>query len=78
MLTNLLDYFFYTMHINPFVNDSVHSSDGTQIEKVEDFKNLGSFINSQHDIQCRKAQALAAFHVFDNVYRAPIYRLAKT
>ena len=29
--------FLSTMHINPFVNDSVHSSDGTQIEKVEVF-----------------------------------------
>ena len=26
------------MHINPTANDSVHSSDGSQTEKVEDFK----------------------------------------
>ena len=45
------------IHINPSANDSVHSSDGSQIEKVEDFKYLGSYTNSQHDIQCRKAQA---------------------
>ena len=45
------------MYINPSANDSVHSSDGSQIEKVEDFKYLGSYTNSQHDIQCRKAQA---------------------
>ena len=29
------------MHINPSTNDSVHSSDGSQIGKVEDFKYLG-------------------------------------
>ena len=38
------------MHINPSANDRVRSSDGSQIEKVED-------TNSQNDIQCRKAQA---------------------
>ena len=31
------------MHINPSANDSVRSSDGSQIEKVEDFKYLGSY-----------------------------------
>ena len=31
------------MHINQSVNDSVHSSDGSQIEKVEDFKYIGSY-----------------------------------
>ena len=30
------------MRINPSVNDTVHSSDGSQIDKVEDFKYLGS------------------------------------
>ena len=45
------------IHINPSANDSVHSLDGSQIEKVEDFKYLRSYTNSQHDIQCRKAQA---------------------
>ena len=45
------------IHINPSADDSVHSSDGSQIEKVEDFKYLGSYTNSQHGIQCRKALA---------------------
>ena len=44
------------MHINPSANDSVQSLDGSQIEKVEDFKYLGSYTNSQHDIQCRIPQ----------------------
>ena len=64
-------------HINPSANDSVHSSDGSQIEKVEDFKYLGSYTNSQHDIQCRKTQAWAAVHALDKVWRAPICRLTK-
>ena len=33
------------MHINPSANDSMHSSDGYQIEKVEDFKYFGSYTN---------------------------------
>ena len=67
------------IHINPSTNDSVHSSDGSQIEKVEDFKYLGSYTNSQHDFQwqCRKAQAWAAVHALDKVWRAPICRLTK-
>ena len=65
------------MHINPSANDSVHSTDGSQIEKVEDFKYLGSYTNSQHDIQCRKAQAWPAVHALDKVWRAPICRLTK-
>ena len=59
------------MHINPSPNDSVHSSDGSQTEKVDDFKYVGSCTNSQHDIQCTKVHAL------DNVWRAPIFRLSK-
>ena len=65
------------MHINPSANDSVHSSDGSQIEKVEDFKYLGSYTNSQHDIQCKKALAWAAVHALDKVWRATICRLTK-
>ena len=65
------------MHINPSANDSVHSSDGSQIEKVEDFIYLGSYTNSQRDIQCRKAQVWAAVHALDKVWRAPICRLTK-
>ena len=42
------------IHIKPSANNSVHSSDGSQIEKVEDFIFLGSYTNCQHDIQCRK------------------------
>ena len=57
------------IHINPSANYSVHSSDGSQIEKVDDFKYLGSYTNSQHNIQCRKA--LTTF------WRAPICRLIK-
>ena len=65
------------MRIKPSANDSVLSSDGSQIEKVEDFKYLGSYTNSQHDIQCRKAQAWAAVHTLDKVWRVPICRLTK-
>ena len=65
------------IHINPSANDNVHSSDGSQIEKVEDLKYLRSYKNSLHDIQCRKAQAWAAVHALDKVWRAPICRLTK-
>ena len=39
------------MHINLCANDNVHSSDEGQIEKVEDFKYLRSYTNSQCNIQ---------------------------
>ena len=48
----------------------------SQIEKVEDFKYLGSYTNSQYDVQCRKTQARAAVHALDRVWRMPISRLA--
>ena len=59
------------IHINPSANDSVHSSDGSKIEKVEDFKYIGSYINSQHDIQnspgmgdsLRPCQSLESAHL---------------
>ena len=63
------------IHINPFATDSVHSSNGSQIDKVEVFKYLGSYANSQHDIQCRKEHAWAAVHDLDKVRKAPICRL---
>ena len=65
------------IHIYPSANDSVHSSDGSQIEKVEVFQYLGSYTNSQHDIQCRNEQAWTAVHVLDKVWGAPIFRLTK-
>ena len=42
------------MHINTCANHGIHTLDGNQIKKVEDFKYIGSFTNSHHDIQCRK------------------------
>lgn len=53
------------MHINPGSNHHLYTLDGIQIEKVEDFKYIGSYTNSQRDIHCRKAQA--AVHALDNV-----------
>ena len=50
-----------TKYMHPSANDSVHSSDESQIEKVEYFKYLGSYKDSQHD----------------KVWRAPICRLTK-
>ena len=59
------------IHNNPSANDSVHSSDGSQTDKLEDFKYIGSYTNSQHDIECRKDPACAAVHTLDKVWRAP-------
>ena len=64
------------MHTN-LPNDSVYFSDGSQIEKEADFKYIGSYTNPQNYIQCRKAQAWAAVHALDEVWRAPICRLTK-
>ena len=42
------------IHIKPSANDTVHSSDGSKILKVEDFIYLGSYTNSHYDIQYRQ------------------------
>ena len=38
---------------------------------------IASYTNSQHDIQCRKAQASAAIHALDKVWRTPTFKLTK-
>lgn len=51
--------------------------DGRQIVTVEDFKYIGSYINSQHVIPCRNAQAWAVVHALDDVWRAPVRKVIK-
>ena len=71
MFRKLLDYFSirekntYKRNSKPPANYSLDTLNGSQLNKVEDFKYLGSSANSQHDIQCREAQAWAAVHVID-------------
>ena len=41
------------MHFNAASNDQMHALDGSVIEKVDDFLYLGSYTNTEHDVDTR-------------------------
>lgn len=41
------------IHINGSNDGIILASAGTSLKKVNDFKYLGSYINTKHDIDCR-------------------------
>lgn len=55
------------MGINSSSEDPLRALDNTVIEKVDDFKYLGSWTNTSYDIECRKAQAWRALHALTKV-----------
>ena len=60
------------MHINPTTNDGIQSLDDVLIEKVEDFKYLGAYTNSNHDIEIRIAQAWSALNSLDKIWKSRV------
>lgn len=65
------------MHQNPSSADPIHALDGSVIEKVDDFKYLGGWTDTCHDIEVRKAQAWGAMHALSKVWKAPIQKSTK-
>ena len=66
------------MHINP-PDESCQlvTNDGLSIDLVNDFKYLGSYTNTAHDVKCRIGQAWGASHALTKVWKAMIARSTK-
>jgi len=66
------------MHINPSSSQQLTTSDGSEIERVVDFKYLGGYTNSEKDMECRIAQAWSSLHSLQKIWKAPISKHTKT
>lgn len=66
------------MHLNPSSDKQLFSSDGSPIELVKDFKYLGGYMDTEHDMNTRIAQAWGAIHSLQKVWKAPIKKETKT
>ena len=60
------------MHLNSVSNDELKSIDGSDIVKVEDFKYLGAYTDTCHDIDIRLAQAWSALNALDRVWKTKV------
>ena len=58
------------MHLNPTTDFGIQSIGGTQIEKVDDFKYLGAYTNTSHDIDTRLAHAWSALNSLNKIWRS--------
>eukprot|EP00111_Clytia_hemisphaerica_P012249 TCONS_00035971-protein len=58
------------MHINPTTSDGIQSVNGIALEKVDDFKYLGAYTNSNHDIEIRLAQAWSALNSLEKIWKS--------
>ncbi|XP_014664083.1 PREDICTED: uncharacterized protein LOC106806602 [Priapulus caudatus] len=58
--------------------DRLHVSDGSDIELVGDFKYLGGYTDSSHDMSMRIAQSWSALHSLQKLWKAPIQKDTKT
>ena len=54
------------------------ASDGSEIDCVEDFKYLGGYSDTEHDMSVRIALAWSALHSFRAVWKSPIKKSTKT
>ena len=55
------------MHLNPTTDIGTQSIGGTPAEKVDDFKYLGTYANTSHDIDARLAQAWSALNSLNKI-----------
>ena len=66
------------MHLNPSTDTKLYSSDGSEIERVDDFEYLGSFSDTSHDMEVRIAKAWSALNSLQKIWKAPILKQTKT
>ena len=66
------------MHLTPSTDDHLIASDGSPIELVNDFKYLGGYTDSSHDMDVRIAESWSALHSLQKVWKSPIKRETKT
>ena len=56
----------------------LHTADGTELEWVDDFKYLGSWVeNSEKDVNIRKALAWKALNSMRNIWKSNMRRELK-
>ena len=58
-----------SMHLNASSNDQMHALDGSEIEKVDDFLYLGSYTNTEHDVDTRIGKAWGALNSLSKLDR---------
>ena len=66
------------IHLNPSTNVQLSSLDETPIERVTDFKYLGSYTNSDYEMNIRIGQTWSSIHPLQKFWKAPITRETKT
>ena len=66
------------IHINRTNDDKLYSSDGSEIERVDDFLYLGSYTETDHDMNVRIAQAWNALHSLRKIWKSNISKPTKT
>ena len=66
------------MHLNPSNDTKLYSSDGTEIDCVNDFKYLGSFTDTAYDMDVRIAQAWSALNTLQKIWKTPVLKQTKT
>ena len=66
------------MHLNPSTDEQLCSFDDSPIECVTDFKYLGSYTDSEYDMNIRIGRAWSSIHSLQKVWKAPIKRETKT
>lgn len=65
------------MHLNPTSTHPLCTINGSEIERVEEFKYLGGYTNTVYDVKTRIGQAWGAAHSLRKVWTAPILRSTK-
>ena len=60
------------LHINPTSNNTIHSLNGDEIEKVNDFLYLGGYTNTTREINTRIAKAWGALNSLAKIWRSRI------
>ena len=66
------------MHLNPKSEIGMNSLDGSKIEKVNDFKYLGSYTTTSYGMDLRIEQAWGAMNYLNKVWKSNIKRATKT
>ena len=66
------------MHINASTVSILNSSNGSNIDKVNDFKYLGSFCDTEYDMSLRIGQAWSTLHSLERIWKSRIKKETKT
>ena len=66
------------MHLNPSSDTPLFASDGSKIDCVEDFKYLGGYSDTEHDMSVRIALAWSALHSLQAVWKSQVKKSTKT